>query len=608
MAVLVVLDVLEVGQVLGVDALHHPFGDHGDAVALALTEPFDDGTEERVDDRLEADVAAVEFLRDERQCRARRLAHPQRQVAGLAAHGDDEVPARRRVGVDHEVLDDLRPVVPRRLKPKVSMVGGRSRSLSIVLGTCTTRMRPADFSCSFMAENAVSSPPMVTSCETFMCSSARHRVLQVLRVERRVGARDADDRAAAEVDAADGVDGERQHVLGVALHDPLETVPDADDLDPLQDAADGGRADDAVDPRCRTTADEDGELLPLAHDVPFVVPNAPSPMLLEGRREVKRVPVGASGNGRTGGLRCRPGEAAGKTAAAMTMGIDHRLRLPDGRRLGYAEFGDSVGAPVLYCHGGFCSRLDVAFAAETCRSSGVRLLAVDRPGIGLSDPQPGRRLLDWPDDVTRLADALGLDRFAVLGWSAGGPYALACAHRLRERISRVGLVASMAPLESPEMLRGLGLPADRVLFQLAARAPWLAAALLSPLRFVPARLVRTALLRDLRSPSDRKILTALSVGEATGFLFEGLRQGAAGVTEDYRVTGGPWGFDLEEIAGEVVIWHGAEDDLVPLRHAQRLAERLPEARLLVVPGRGHFLLRSELRAVIAELVSADRSA
>ena len=107
------------------------------------------------------------------------------------------------------------------------------------------------------------------------------------------------------------------------------------------------------------------------------------------------------------------------------------VTLPDGRELAYEEYGDPAGFPVLSFHGGLSSRLDAAPANEAARRMGVRLVSPDRPGMGLSTYQPGRRLLDWPADVTHLTDALGIGRFAVMGWSAGGPYAAACAAKMQ---------------------------------------------------------------------------------------------------------------------------------------------------------------------------------
>src|SRR5579864_1224257 len=106
------------------------------------------------------------------------------------------------------------------------------------------------------------------------------------------------------------------------------------------------------------------------------------------------------------------------------------LTLRDGRALAYLEVGRGDGAPVFHFHGHGSSRLEALALAHAAENAGVRLIALDRPGIGYSAPKSGDRLLDWPSDVAEAADQLGIVRFAVQGMSAGGPYALACAHAL----------------------------------------------------------------------------------------------------------------------------------------------------------------------------------
>jgi pimeloyl-ACP methyl ester carboxylesterase len=115
-----------------------------------------------------------------------------------------------------------------------------------------------------------------------------------------------------------------------------------------------------------------------------------------------------------------------------------RIELRDGRQLGYAEWGDSAGGPLLFFHGWPGSRLEGRLGDEAAKTCRVRLIALDRPGMGLSDFQSRRALVDWPDDVVQLADALGLERFAVLGISGGGPYAAACAWKLSDRLTHAG--------------------------------------------------------------------------------------------------------------------------------------------------------------------------
>ena len=147
------------------------------------------------------------------------------------------------------------------------------------------------------------------------------------------------------------------------------------------------------------------------------------------------------------------------------------LRLPDGRRLAYAEFGDPAGAPLVFLHGWGDSRLTRHPDDAATAALGVRLITVDRPGAGLSDIHAGRTLMDWPRDVAALADSLGIERFPVLGWSGAGPHAAACAHGLPERVTRLGIVCGFAPLDRPDGARGL--PRElRLGLPLLRRAPW----------------------------------------------------------------------------------------------------------------------------------------
>ncbi|MCC6391802.1 MAG: alpha/beta hydrolase [Bryobacterales bacterium] len=286
---------------------------------------------------------------------------------------------------------------------------------------------------------------------------------------------------------------------------------------------------------------------------------------------------------------------------------DARIELPDGRRLGYALYGDPYGTPVLYFHGGLSSRLDIAFGDEASRLAHVRLIAIDRPGIGLSDPHPDAVLPDWAVDVRCFADTLGLERFCVLAWSAGAPYALACAHQLPARVTRTGIVAGIGPLLDREAIRQLGLIEDRLLYPLCRRMPWLAALVLRAASWLPPRVARFCVLAQFTSPSDREIFSSLTPREATGFFYEAVRNGPAGVIEDYRTTGRDWRFTPAEIAGEVIFWHGAEDRLAPVSNVRALAAEIPRARLIVSPGRGHLLLWRDLPAIL-ELISAAPSA
>ncbi len=289
-------------------------------------------------------------------------------------------------------------------------------------------------------------------------------------------------------------------------------------------------------------------------------------------------------------------------AAAPTPGGEVRtVGLPGGRTLAYAEYGAPDGAPVLYCHGGLSSHSDVAFAGPAAAQRGVRLVAPDRPGIGSSGRCRGRTVADWAGDVAVLADHLGLDGFSALGWSAGGPFALALAAGLGARVRAVALVGGMAPLEPPLSAADLGLAADRRLFPLAGRSPGRAAATLWLLAHLPRRVVFRQMARGLPSAADRAVVGAMTLHQATDDLRGAAAHGVGGLVDDYAVAGGSWGFRPEDVAAPVTLFQGAEDTLVPMAHAEHLAGRLPQGRLVVVPGAGHFLLHTHLDDVLGAL-------
>ena len=133
--------------------------------------------------------------------------------------------------------------------------------------------------------------------------------------------------------------------------------------------------------------------------------------------------------------------------------VDADIALRDGRRIAYCEWGDREGWPILLCHGAPGSRM-FGPDSKTTAEAGVRLITVDRPGYGRSDPKPGRQILDWPADVEELAGALRVDEFDVAGHSSGGPYALACASTFPGRVKRVALISCIAPYDEPSSEAG----------------------------------------------------------------------------------------------------------------------------------------------------------
>ena len=262
-----------------------------------------------------------------------------------------------------------------------------------------------------------------------------------------------------------------------------------------------------------------------------------------------------------------------------------QLLLPDGRTLSYAITGDPSAPPAFYFHGWPASRLEAAVVDGIK----LRLIAIDRPGYGYSSPQPRRRLLDWPADVTALADHLGVERFYVVGVSGGAPYAVACAHLLN-RVAGTALISPLPPLTPgaapPDAALGQGL---RRLQWLGLHPTW-AYALMTCIRqgirvglFDPRRVLKGA-----STPADAACLSQARRAGLIAAWAEGLRHGVAGAASDARIYASDWGFNLASMRAPVGIWHGSADIVVPPATLSAYAD-LP-ARIRLLEGEGHYSL------------------
>jgi pimeloyl-ACP methyl ester carboxylesterase len=281
---------------------------------------------------------------------------------------------------------------------------------------------------------------------------------------------------------------------------------------------------------------------------------------------------------------------------------DHTMTLPDGRTLGWAQYGAIDGKPLLYFHGGVSSRLDIEFANSHCQENNIRLIAPDRPGIGISSPQPKRSLLDWTSDVEHLLNHLNIESLPLLGWSLAGPYVWACAYKLPQRFTKISTVGGASPILPPVKVEQLGLLADRMLLSCPPALESVLAASLDASGKLPAPTMKWILENEL-SENDKAIVQELSLAEATDFIFESTRQGGMGVVDDYRAVAQDWGFDLGEIRGDVTLWHGDEDRLLPILMTQYLKDHIPHVTVNIVPKRGHFLLHRMLDEVLSPLFS-----
>jgi pimeloyl-ACP methyl ester carboxylesterase len=275
---------------------------------------------------------------------------------------------------------------------------------------------------------------------------------------------------------------------------------------------------------------------------------------------------------------------------------DGTLQLGDGRRVGHAEYGAADGYPVIYCHGFPGSRFEAALAHDAARAVGARIIAFDRPGYGRSDVAPGRSIRAWTEDVAAAADRLGLARFAMLGISGGCPYALACAHLLRERVSATAVVCGLGPLAEAELRRAL-FGATRAVAFFGWHAPQLFAPVYGRFLALAARQRPQYILELLSMASaeaDRRVMQRAEVsGAIVGSIREALRGGAAPVIHDMHNYAQPWGFTPQQIAARVHLWHGEADLTVPVSIGRYLAERLPDCEARFLADEGHFSLPVE---------------
>ena len=263
---------------------------------------------------------------------------------------------------------------------------------------------------------------------------------------------------------------------------------------------------------------------------------------------------------------------------------DHRtLTLKDNRVLSYAEYGDPTGCPVIGFHGMPGSRYVLKSADEAARGAEVRLISPERPGYGCSQPDSRGTLLGYSADVLQLADALGLDRFAVMGVSGGGPYAVACAYQLSQRLSTAAVVSGIGPLSLPHSTRDMQRP-NRIMFTIGRFSPTLTG-------FLLPRLIKSSLptldkhVQAGTSPSSSISPEVFAIMAADQC--EAIRAGGQGIVFDMKMLWRPWGFELADIRTPVQLWHGEADDLAPAQLAHYIAERIPNCQATFFPGEGH---------------------
>jgi pimeloyl-ACP methyl ester carboxylesterase len=308
----------------------------------------------------------------------------------------------------------------------------------------------------------------------------------------------------------------------------------------------------------------------------------------------------------------RSATAAGLVAVARASAapkLDRVVLLRDGRRMAYAEWGRADGRPVVLFHGMPGSRLLCPDAEETARAE-VRLITIDRPGYGRSSPRLGRTLLGWVSDYVEWAELVGLPPCPIVGWSSGGPYALACAVHRPECVTSVGLAASPAPLDevssewdalsadTREITRLLRSGDPAAMERINARCRWFATEWQT--MFEPGW-ASSGTGVDAVDPDDALLAERDVLEPMLTQMREGARQGTAGYVEDWIAESLPWGFSPAETTHDVQIWWGERDLLVNRECAEHFAHVIERSTLTTFAGEGHLFPISHWREMLEAL-------
>ena len=270
----------------------------------------------------------------------------------------------------------------------------------------------------------------------------------------------------------------------------------------------------------------------------------------------------------------------------------HLTKAADGRTIAVHTTGSPEGRAVFLLHGTPGVGYGPSPRPLVLHRLGIHLIGIDRPGYGDSDRLPGRTVADCAEDVETVADALGLDRFAVVGRSGGAPHALACAALLPHRVTRCVALVSIAPsdAEGLDWYDGMA-ESNTSAYTRGDNGRQLLAATISvrsrEFQADPSRLL--AGLRSDMPASDRRVVADPALRRILESTYsEGLRHGPHGWVDDALALRGDWGFDPGDIRVPVLLWHGQEDTFSPVEHSRWLADRIPGARMVVEPGTAHF--------------------
>ena len=283
------------------------------------------------------------------------------------------------------------------------------------------------------------------------------------------------------------------------------------------------------------------------------------------------------------------------------------LTLKNGRKLCYGDYGDPGGLPVMYFHGWPSSRLQGFVLEELCLEKGIRLIAPDRPGVGKSELEPDRTLVDWPPLVKELADHLGWERFSLMGVSGGGPYAVAAAAALPEMVIQAAVVCGAPPLAQFPNRSEMMWP-YRALLRIRPYAPFLIPGILKISHWIsqyPPHEPPMSWVMKWTADADREALGESDFELVTRSFREGISAGTAGVQIDGDVYSADWGLDFGKISVPIEFWHGEEDRNIPFSMVKEYASWIPSAKMHSFPGEGHYSIIARSPEMVLESLRSE---
>ncbi|MEM7535415.1 MAG: alpha/beta hydrolase [Chloroflexota bacterium] len=285
------------------------------------------------------------------------------------------------------------------------------------------------------------------------------------------------------------------------------------------------------------------------------------------------------------------------------MDNSQQITLPDGRTLGYLTLGSETGKLVFYHHGFPSSRFEAMMLKDAAEGADCRLISVDRPGYGLSDFQPNRTMLDWPDDLAMLADNLGIDKFYVMGLSGGGPYVATCAYKIPDRLFGATIVAGLSPKSYPQTKEGMAFM-GRLTLTIGDAMPWLNRLLLWQMQKASNNPKMMERMLNAMPAVDKAVLKSEEQQNFLRTVQESYRQGVDGATHEGRIYARPWGYELSDIKMPVSIWQGTLDVNVPVSNGHIYADNIPNATAHFIEGEGHLsLMANHGEAILADLLA-----